>query len=635
MAGIAGSMFKRRWAIYAGNHATAQESKRNRAESGRVQYPESFTQLFGHTRVTHSGPAQQARSRRFRSEIPEALLLGERQTQGRTATSSHASRCLPRALALSVLLFLFAFSPRVSADAGVVLNESLDTSVARITGSGHSAIYLSRICPDDSPTKMRLCRPGEQGSVLSNYTTLGEDQPYEWNIVPLSIYLYGVEDPRNRPLVSSKEIKATLEERYREKYLAAICTGKTCLTGNGAEWREMVGATMERSMYMFVVKTSVEQDRALVAQFNALPNVNHFNGVTRNCADFARRVMNSYFPRAVNPDYINDFFMTTPKAVAHSLTRYAEEHSELDLRVLHFTQIPGTIKRSYECRSGTEEIYRSKKFVIPLAVFAWQGVPAAFSTYVLTGRFNPQHQFEAHASVDALGPDEDSPDAPDDITPEEVQRITGRTETISATTGGAASSDATISPSESLFPPEVLVRAGYTVSVEQLAAEQKNEQHEIVGTKDQWTLYQKQFPSIVEEAIREEIIPDHDYLKRVFKHLGQDGTVTADVDGSLWMSLPNEKIREKVGISASNIFADGSQSQFAYQIILARMEYELKSPKHSRETMLEFQRDWNLLTDARARGRAYAAARHSAGARLAAATKPAASVSATESAALN
>ena len=75
---------------------------------------------------------------------------------------------------------------------------------------------------------MRLCRPGEQGSVLSNYTTLGEDQPYEWNMVPLSIYLYGVEDPSNRPLVSSKAIKALLEERYRENYLGQMCTSEKC-----------------------------------------------------------------------------------------------------------------------------------------------------------------------------------------------------------------------------------------------------------------------------------------------------------------------------------------------------------------------------------------------------------------------
>src|ERR1700734_2191961 len=169
---------------------------------------------------------------------------------------------IPAMIAATVLLLCGAASSAF-ADAGVVLNESLDTSVARVTGSG-----------------------------LSNYTTLGEDQPYEWNIVPLSIYLYGVEDPRDRPLVSSREIKAALEERYRQNYLSAICTGKECLTSNGAEWREMVGATLERSMYMFIVKTSVVQDEALIAEFNAEPNVNHFNGMLRNCADFTRRVMN-------------------------------------------------------------------------------------------------------------------------------------------------------------------------------------------------------------------------------------------------------------------------------------------------------------------------------------------------------
>ncbi len=142
---------------------------------------------------------------------------------------------------------------RANADVGVVLNESLDTSVARITGSGHSAVYFSRICPD-SPVKLRLCHAGEQGSVMSNYTTLGEDQPFEWNIVPLNVYLYGVENAHYRPMVGSQQIKHVLEERYREKYLASYCASESCQTSNKAEWREMVGATLERSMYMFVVR---------------------------------------------------------------------------------------------------------------------------------------------------------------------------------------------------------------------------------------------------------------------------------------------------------------------------------------------------------------------------------------------
>src|ERR1700677_2011710 len=146
-----------------------------------------------------------------------------------------------RALAIFAFgaVLVCALASSAFADAGIILNESLDTSVARITGSGHSDVYLSNICPDDSPVKMRLCRPGEQGSVISNYTTLGEDQPYEWNIVPLSVYLYGVEDPQDRPLISSKKIKRLLEERYREKFLAGYCAGGYCRTSGRGEWREI------------------------------------------------------------------------------------------------------------------------------------------------------------------------------------------------------------------------------------------------------------------------------------------------------------------------------------------------------------------------------------------------------------
>jgi hypothetical protein len=471
----------------------------------------------------------------------------------------------PRALALFALVVVLscATAPCSFADAGVILNESLDTSVARITGSGHSAVYLSNICPDGSPVKMRLCRPGEQGSVISNYTTLGEDQPYEWNIIPLSVYLYGVEDPQDRPLASSRAIKAALEERYRENYLQTICTDARCLHSNTAEWREMVGATLERSMYMFVVKTSVEQDRALIARFNSQPNVNHFNGMIRNCADFTRRVMNSYFPKAVKRDYINDFFMTSPKAVVRSLTKYADEHPELDLRVLHFAQVPGTIKRSSECRSGTEQLYHSKKFLVPMAVFAWYGIPAVAASYEITGRFNPQHQFEAHPSVEALG-------------------------------AVADLSDRTVS--------------GYTVSVQQLAAEEALESEEIVGTQNDWKQYRDNLGAAVDEAIHEEIIPNRGYLKRVFRVLNEAGTISVDERGAVWMSLPDQQAPARVGLSASNILAPDSDAQIAWQIVLGRMESELNSPKHSRETAVEFRQDWSRLVDSRSKRQILAAA---------------------------
>src|SRR5262245_15129753 len=118
------------------------------------------------------------------------------------------------ALPFACLFLHLAVAACASADVGVVLNESLDEDFDRISSTGHSAIYFSRICPE-SPVKLRLCRPGEFGSIMSNYVNIGEDQPFEWNIVPFHIYLYGVEDPSKRPLFASYRIKHLLEERYR------------------------------------------------------------------------------------------------------------------------------------------------------------------------------------------------------------------------------------------------------------------------------------------------------------------------------------------------------------------------------------------------------------------------------------
>ena len=454
----------------------------------------------------------------------------------------------PFSFALALVLACLACS-QAYGDVGVVLNESLDTGVARITGSGHSAVYFSRICPE-SPVKLRLCRSGEQGSVMSNYTTLGEDQPFEWNVVPLNVYLYGVDSPRYRPIVGSQKIKRALEERYREQYLSAYCASESCMTSNNAEWREMVGATLSRSIYMFVVETTVQQDLDLIEQFNSLPNQNHFNGVTRNCADFTRRVINAYFPHATGPDYINDFGVTSPKAIARSFTRYSVRHPEAHFRVLHFAQIPGTIKRSSECRAGTEQLYHSKKLLVPMLMFAHYALPFVAASYVTTGRFNPGREFEQHATVEATQVGYESP--------------LERSENSAARTG-------------------------------QLDAAGSPQREKVVGTAEEWNKYRAAFDSIVWEAVRRESIPESGSLNHFFQRLDEAGTPVADQNGALWLEFSDGDETSTLGLSASNLLSSGSDPELAYELVLARVGRVLKSPKHSRETMVEFKKDWDQL----------------------------------------
>jgi hypothetical protein len=438
-------------------------------------------------------------------------------------------------LVLSAFLALLV-APRVSGSVGVVLNESLNESMDRITGTGHTAVYFSNICPD-SPIKLRPCRPGELGSVISTYINIGEDQPFEWNVAPLSVYLYGVEDPRYRPIFGSNKIKHLLEERYREKYLSQYCGSLACRTSSKAEWREMVAATLIRGVYIFVVDTTVEQDRAIIAEFNDSENVSHFNGVTRNCADFTRHIINTYFPRAVHPDYINDFGMTSPKAVARTFTRYATRHPDSNFRVLHFAQVPGTIKRSSEVRAGTEQLYRSKKLLVPMVLFAYHELPFVAASYLLTGRFNPERVFERHP---AEGPTaEDSP---------------------------ALTTQAVYAP---LTDPA-----------------------QFVGTSEDWAAYRAAFGSIIQEK---KGVADRRGATRFFKHLDEAGTASVDRDGAAWIELSEKGETHKVGVSANNAATPDSDPQLAYKLLLARTSRVLVSPKHRRETMLEFKQNWARL----------------------------------------
>jgi hypothetical protein len=111
----------------------------------------------------------------------------------------------------------------------------------------------------------------------------------------------------------------------------------------------------------------------------------------------------------------------------------------------------------------------------------------------------------------------------------------------------------------------------------------------------------RNFNSIVKEALREEAIPSPRYIHRFFKDLDEYGKPFVDSQGAVWMEVPEGDRTSKVGVSVNNILAQGSDPQLAFALLLARVDEVLKSPKHRRETMVEFQEDWALLEYARTR----------------------------------
>ena len=297
-------------------------------------------------------------------------------------------------------LLLLAGCLPARADIGLLLDAKPNVRLEfgnELTGAGHSGVYLSHVCTV-TPVQLRPCRPGELGSIIQNYVDFEEDQPYQWNAVPLSVYLYGVDNPSDRPLFGSPELRQALQERYRQTYLRTVCTSERCITDTKADWRESVAAAFVREIYIFEVDTTPEQDEAFIREFNARANVNHYSGFANNCADFAKLVVNTYFPHSARRDVLNDLGLTSPKAIARSFTHYAEHHPGLDLRVIRIEQLPGTYKRSSDSHEGTEQVIRAKKWLLPVAAVGYQAIPVLAASYFLTGRFSPDKELRRHPS---------------------------------------------------------------------------------------------------------------------------------------------------------------------------------------------------------------------------------------------
>ncbi len=279
---------------------------------------------------------------------------------------------------------LTGFVTYAKADATVLLEEpySYDGTLA---GTGHTAVYLSRVCAD-SPLLLRRCKPDERGVVISRYTRIAG---HDWVAIPLIPYLYAVEKPEDVPLYADAKLVAFLRDRYRRSYLEEIAPDAASGEMPKGDWIQLVGSSYDRTSYGFQIETTAAQDDAFVAWFNSLPNRTSYNAVMRNCADFVREVINFYYPKAISRGFITDLEVTTPKHAAKSLIKYSRHNPDLEFTRVVFPQVPGTMRRSRPIRGVLESVFRAKKYVLPFAAFHPIIAGAVMSVYIFGDRFNP------------------------------------------------------------------------------------------------------------------------------------------------------------------------------------------------------------------------------------------------------
>src|SRR5271154_5131060 len=248
-------------------------------------------------------------------------ILGVRRTCG-TLIVLNVVLNLVLNLALIFALIL-ACVPRAGASATLLLEEPYG-HLGFFTATGHAAVYLSGVCAE-TPVVLRTCKPGETGVVLSRYD--GVDG-YDWVAIPLIPYLYAVDRAEDVPLFADSKMVFFLRDRYRRRYLQGIAPDKNDGDAPGGNWYELVGSSYDRTMYGFEIATSAKQDEALIRKLNSSTNVSHFHLVSRNCADFAKDILNFYYPKALHRSIVADAGITTPKQMAKTLAEFSDRHPD-------------------------------------------------------------------------------------------------------------------------------------------------------------------------------------------------------------------------------------------------------------------------------------------------------------------
>jgi hypothetical protein len=288
----------------------------------------------------------------------------------------------------ALIVLIWACVPRAGASATLLLEEPYG-HMGFFTATGHAAVYLSGVCAE-SPVELRACAPGETGVVISRYDGVGG---YDWVAIPLIPYLYAVERPEDIPLFADARMVLQLRDRYRRQHLRAVAPDGKNGGAPGGNWYELVGSSYDRTIYGLEIETTPQQDAALIRTLNSSANRSHFHLAWRNCADFAKDVLNFYYPRALHRSVVADVGMTTPKQMAQTLIRYTERHPELQFSSMVIPQIPGSMPRSTTVHGVVESFFKSKKYIVPTAVASPILAGCVFAVFVGTGarHFDPAH----------------------------------------------------------------------------------------------------------------------------------------------------------------------------------------------------------------------------------------------------
>ena len=226
------------------------------------------------------------------------------------------------------------------------------------TSAGHSVVWMDRLCTDNH-IKLRPCRTGEAGVVLSRYGKLGGN--LDWLAMPVGPYLYAVDNVSEVPTTMTKAAFEQMQVEAKQRY-----AGSFAQDPGEKIWGQLTGEAYRRRILMVRVHTTLEQETRTMEWLNDRPNQGHFNVLSSNCSDFVGSILGKMLPGGFHRNYLFDSGMMTPKQNVADLHRYAKRHPELGFEASVLPQVPGEMKRSGHVRGVTEAYLKNWWFLLPL-----------------------------------------------------------------------------------------------------------------------------------------------------------------------------------------------------------------------------------------------------------------------------
>jgi hypothetical protein len=286
----------------------------------------------------------------------------------------------------ALLILLIGHAVGLYADTTLLIEGPINF-LGHVSSTGHAALFVDGLCSDDH-IHMRLCRADEDGAVISRYKGIGG---YDWVAMPPGPYLFSVESSDEIPAWATVAEVNRLRNDYRANH------GHSFMRVLSEDsWIQLLGASYRRQIVCIHVHTSAAQEYRLMQWLNSRPDRTHFNFFFRNCADFARQMLNVLYPGAIHRNLPFDFGMTTPKQLESNLPHYATRHPELEFHIYKLPQTPGAIARSAHLYGVTESLVKSKPYLFALSVFN----PIGFGSLAVLGIADRRYTGKDLAAVD-------------------------------------------------------------------------------------------------------------------------------------------------------------------------------------------------------------------------------------------